>query len=267
MKHTPRKIVACSAFVAACLSTAHGQTLVNLADTSVNAGSINGAIYMVDETQPSGTGIFGRNSGGVFLTIQNNGVEEGYNTSAGPIMDTKRVSQWNHEITVATLGVVTVSGKDYVPFLLDINETANNNNRLLSLDDVKIFTTTATAITNPTLSSLVSDSRLNLVYDMDAGANNSVLLDYGRNSRGSGQADMALLVPASVFFKAKLTDTVYLYSRFGGDITGASANTDADAGFEEWTAGTGRPVTVIPEPSSLLIGLLGALGLLVRRKR
>lgn len=182
-------------------------------------------------------------------------------------MDTKRVSQWNHEITVASLGVVTFGGSDYVPFLLDINETANRKKSLLSLDDVKIFTTAATAITNPTVESLVNDSRLNLVYDMDAGANNSVLLDYNRNSRGSGQADMAMLIPASVFANAQLDDTVYLYSKFGGDITGASADTDADAGFEEWTQGTGRPITVVPEPSVLLLGIVGALGLIARRKR
>lgn len=112
MKHSQRIVVACAAFAAACLGTAHSQTLIDLSDTSVNSGSINGAIYMIDGTQPAGTGIFGRDSGGVFLTIQGNGVEEGYNTSASGIMDTKRVPQWNHEITVASLGLVTVENKD-----------------------------------------------------------------------------------------------------------------------------------------------------------
>jgi hypothetical protein len=267
MKNMLRKVVACSGLAAACLSTAYGQTLVNLADTSVNAGTINGAIYMMDGTQPSGTGIFGRSSGGVFLTIQGNGVEEGYNTSAGGIMDTKRVPQWNHEITIATLGVVVFESRSYVPFLLDVNESSANDKRLISLDDVKIFTTKASGITNPTLNSLLTDSRLTMRYNMDAGANNSVLLDYKRNSSGSGKADMALLVPVSVFAGAAATDTVYLYSRFGGDVLNAGAESTTDAGFEEWTAGTGTPLTVIPEPSSLLIGLLGSLGLLLRRKR
>lgn len=266
MKHTPRSIVACSAFAAACLSIAHGQTFIDLSDTAVSTGSINGAIYMMDGTQPSGTGIFGRNSGGVFLTIQGNGVEEGYNTSATGIMDTKRVPQWNHEITIASLGVVTFNSRDYVPFLLDVNESGSKNNRLISLDDVKIFTTQATAVAAPTLGALVSDPRLTLRYNMDAGANNSVLLDYRRNSSGSGKADMALLVPASVFAGALLSDTVYLYSRFGGDVVGATAESTSDAGFEEWTQGVGTPL-VVPEPSSSLICLLGAAGLLLRRKR
>jgi len=266
MKTTLRKVVAYTGIAAACLATANSQTLVDLSDSTVSSGSINGAIYMIDGTQPAGTGIFGRNSGGVFLTIQKNGIEEGYNTSAKGIMDTKRVPQWNHEITLASLGVVTVNNQDYVPFLLDINESANDKNRLLSLDDVKLFTTSATAITNPTLNSLLTDTRLTLRYNMDAGANNSVLLDYGRSGRGSGRADMALLIPASVFAGAKLSDTVYLYSRFGGDVTGASANSDADAGFEEWTQGVGSPM-VIPEPSALLLGIIGTLAITLRRRR
>lgn len=267
MKKTLQPVVACIGVAVACLSNANSQTLVNLADTSVNSGSINGAIYMTDATQPAGTGTFTRKDD-VFLTIQRNGVEEGYNTSAGGVMDIKRVPQWNHEITVASLGVVEFNSALYVPFLLDINETATDNKRLISLDDVKIFTTSATAITNPTVASLVADSRLSLVYNMDAGTNNSVLLDYGRSGRGSGAADMVLLVPKSVFDKSKLTDNVYLYSKFGGDIIGAAADggndTTADAGFEEWTRGAGA---VIPEPSAVFLGLIGAVSLLAKRRR
>lgn len=266
MKKTLHPVVACIGVAVACLSSANSQTLVNLADTAVDSGSINGAIYMIDATQPAGTGTFTRKDD-VFLTIQRNGVEEGYNTSAGGVMDIKRVPQWNHEITVASLGVVKFEASLYVPFLLDINETATDRGRLISLDDVKIFTTSATAITNPTVASLVSDSRLSMVYNMDAGANNSVLLDYGRTGRGSGAADMVLLVPYSIFAKAKSTDTVYLYSKFGGDIIGASAdggnNTTADAGFEEWTRGG----TAIPEPSAVFLGLIGAVSLLAKRRR
>ena len=135
------------------------------------------------------------------------------------------------------------------------------------MDDVKIFTTQATGITNPTLNSLLTDPRLTLRYDMDAGANNTVLLDYKRNSGGSGIADMALLIPSSVFLGANVNDTVYLYSRFGGDVTGASADSTSDAGFEEWTAGRGERTVVVPEPSSFLLGLIGAATLIARRRR
>ncbi|MBC8127475.1 MAG: PEP-CTERM sorting domain-containing protein [Gloeobacteraceae cyanobacterium ES-bin-144] len=261
MKHSIIVIVRVASLCAALVTSSNGQTLVDLSDTNVNSGVINGAIYAIDSSHPSGTGIFGRGAGGVFLTIQNKGVEQGYNTSAGGIMDTKRVSQWNHEITVGSLGVLTIANQEYVPFLLDINESASSKNSLLSLDDVKIFTTSATAITNPTVGSLLADPRLNLVYDMDAGANNSVLLDYNRIGGGSGSADMALFIPRNVFSGIPLNQTLYLYSRFGGDISKG----DADAGFEEWTQGKGT--SAIPEPATFsLIGLC-ALGYLVRRKR
>ena len=250
------------------IGCAHAQTLIDFADTSVTQGEINGALFTVDGTHPSGTGIFGRDSGGVFLTIQKNGVEEGYNTSASGIMDTKRIPQWNHEIFVSDLEVVEVDGKFYTPFLLDINESANKKNRLLSLDDVKIFTTDQTGITNPSLDSLLSDPELTLRYDMDVGGDNTVLLDYLRNSSGSGTADMAFLLSMDVFEGAQSSDTVYFYSRFGGDVANAGANfdVDANAGFEEWTQGVGSP-NQIPEPSASLLLLMSGTMMLFRRSR
>lgn len=261
MKHPLIVSLSVACFCAAFVTPSNGQTIVDLSDTNVNSGVINDAIYGVDTSQPSGTGIFGRSAGGVFLTIQNNGVEQGYNTSAKGIMDIKRVPQWNHEITVGSLGVVTIGNKQFIPFLLDINESANNNNHLLSLDDVKIFTTSATRVSDPTVGSLLADPRLTLRYDMDAGGNNSVLLDYNRSGRGSGAADMALFVPLSVFGGVAPSQNLYLYSKFGGDI----AKGDADAGFEEWTPG--RPADCIPEPTSFSLVGLCALACFARRRR
>ncbi len=261
MKHPLIVVVRVACLSAAFSTSSNGQNLVDLSDTSVDSGVINGAIYGIDSSHPSGTGIFGRSSGGVFLTIQNNGVEQGYNTSAGGVMDTKRVPQWNHEITIGSLGVVTIGNKDFVPFLLDINESASNKKNLLSLDDVKIFTTSATGVSDPTVGSLVSDSRLTLRYDMDAGGNNSVLLDYNRIGGGSGSADMALFVPLSAFSGVGLNQNLYLYSKFGGDL----ANGDADAGFEEWTQGKGT--SSIPEPATFSLVSLCALACVIRRRR
>src|SRR5436190_9459071 len=67
------------------------------------------AIFTTDFTQPAGTGVFDP-----FLTIQANGTEQGYNTSAG-VFDTKREPQWNHELTVSDLkdSRTTINGVDY----------------------------------------------------------------------------------------------------------------------------------------------------------
>jgi hypothetical protein len=92
-----------------------------------------------------------------------------------------------------------------------------------------------------------------MVYDLDSGGDNWVLLDYSLNG-GSGQGDMLAYFPESLF--EGLGDYIYLYSRFG-------ENSPADDGFEEWAHGVGEPV--IPEPSTILI--LGLGWLILGRKR
>lgn len=239
----------------------HAQNL-DLSDPGVTSGVINGAIYSVDTTHPSGTGIFERDSGGVFLTIQGNGIEEGYNTSASGIMDTKRVPQWNHELLASELNTVTIGSGSYVPFLLDINEPANKNSPL-SLDDVRIFISSSAGISHQSLDEMLSDPSLTLVYSLDSSlgdANSWVLLDYNRSGSGSGTADMGLFVPTDVFAAANPSSYVYLYSKFGGDVE------NAEGGFEEWTLGAGTPISV-PEPTGLALVLVTGLILSVRRNR
>ena len=258
-----RSYIAASASMLLPLAGCYAQNL-DLSNTSINSGVINGAIYSVDTTHPSGTGIFGRDSGGVFLTIHGKDVEQGYNTSAKDVMDTKRVPQWNHELRTSDLNTVDIGGDTYVPFLLDINEPANKNN-LLSLDDVRIFISPNAGISHQSLEDMLSDPNMTLIYSLDTtfGDSNSwVLLDYNRSGSGSGSADMGLFVPADLFAGASASDYVYLYSKFGGD--GASA----EGGFEEWTlgAGTGK-LTQVPEPSGASLALAAGLILFLRRKR
>jgi hypothetical protein len=240
---------------------------INLADTSVFGGVINNALYLVDTTQPSGTGIFARDSRGVFLSVQANGLEEGYNSEAHNIMDTKRVDQWNHAVSFGDLSIVQINGIAYVPFLLDINEVMGGGRNLLSLDDVKIFTSSDSQLADRSLEALLLNPDNTLRYSLDNGSNDPsswVLLDYGRSSSGSGRADMGLFVPLAAFAGTNLTDSVYLYCRFGGDVAGAGADATADAGFEEWTLGAG---SAIPEPSAAVMVALASLAACLRRRR
>jgi hypothetical protein len=79
---------------------------------------------------------------------------------------------------------------------------------------------------------------------------NAILLDYALNSGGSGNGDMEMLIPTSVFAGQTY---VVLYSQFGTNpILGGTAS---DAGFEEWTAVQGANVSV-PEPSTMIAGAL-----------
>ena len=241
---------------------------INLADSTVFGGVIHDALYTVDTTQPAGTGIFARDSRGVFLSVQNNGTEEGYNSEAHNIMDTKRVDQWNHAVSFSDLSVVNINGKAYVPFLLDVNESMGGGRNLISLDDVKIFTSSDAQLADRTLNALLVNPDNILRYSLDTGANDPnswVLLDYARSSSGSGRADMGLFVPLSDFAGAHATDSVYLYCRFGADVAGAGADCTTDAGFEEWTLGAG--MSVVPEPSCTALAAAATLGLCLRRRR
>ena len=230
-------------------------------------GEINGAIYKVDNTQPSGTGIFGRDAGGVFLRIQVKGDEEGYNTSASGVMDNK-AAPWTRDLLFSSLNQITIAGEQYVPFLLDTNEMNTINGRLITLESLQLFSATTGGLDFDTLAGLAGDLRTTLLYDLDGtpDGDSSVMLDYDLSGRGSGAADMGVFIPVSTFDNVGADDYIILYSSFSG----------ADAGFEEWTPGAGDPLepppddpgppVIIPEPSTGLLGALGLLMILRRRK-
>jgi len=270
-----RSTIVLSGALAFSLTTARAVTQIDLRTEIFN--NIGDAIYLFDNTlHPSGTGVFGADSGGVFSTIQgpaNDGFQQGYNTSAPDIMQNGRTSTWNHEIQVSDLTTVTVSDTEYVTFLLDINEPADPKQSLITLDDVKIFTSSG-MIAATTLTDLLVAGTLR--YSMDVGEtdlNTFVLLDFNRVRGGSGSGDMTLLVKASLFDFGALDDYVYLYSRFGGDNASQLAgdvNTLANAGFEEWTLGAGiigDDPGELPEPSTGMLGALGLMMILRRRNR
>src|SRR5215207_10418158 len=124
------------------------------------------AIFTTDYTQPAGTGIFDP-----FLSIQANGTEEGYNTSAG-VFDTKREPQWNHELTVGDLEQTrtTINGVDYFSFTLDVNEPNAGDKSLISLDALQIYASDKSGARTQNLSQLGTK-----VFDLDLPTNNYIL--------------------------------------------------------------------------------------------
>ena len=243
-----------------------------------------GALYRTKDTQPAGTGVFNP-----FLTYQAKGVEEGYNTSQGGngqgFLDTKRVDRWNHDLFVSDLKVVTVDGKgSYYAFELDANETGVGNiNRLLSIDDIRIYTSHSDTANSVGDNADLVDSLGTLRYAQNASLGvtaNWVLIDAskkeGGSTSGSGSSDMILYVPTSLFpttgaDPVKSSDFLYFYTINGvhdpandgpGSVNGAQSN----AGFEEWRALTAPPV---PDGGSTLLLLgsaLTALGFLAGRR-
>lgn len=246
--------------------------------SGTSAGGEN-VIYELIDTIPAGTGVFQP-----FLSYQAKGTEEGINTSLGGngqgFLDDKRVPKWTHDLHLSDLGVVTRNGTDYYAFELDANETGSgNDNRTLSIDDIRIYTSSSS--TSP-FADLNNDQKIHTAINNDTlgvlqyaqnepnGTANFVMIDASRRTEGStsgsGSSDMIVLVPTALFSDALPTDFVTFYTLNGvhdsalDETNGGSS----DAGYEEW-----RALVAVPDGSSTLL-LLGAalipLGILRARR-
>jgi predicted outer membrane repeat protein len=246
------KLAACTGMFAAVCLTPRAEAGV-IYDLSKNSTAvIGGAIFTTDFTQPTGTGVFDP-----FLSIQANGTEQGYNTSAG-VMDTKREPQYNHEIRVSDLNAVYIGSTQYYSFLIDINEPNGGPKSLISLDMLQIYTSTKAGQTTTNLSELGT-----LRYSLDVPTDSYIRYDDANS--GSGQGDIAFFIPVSYFAGASSSDYVYMYQKWG---TNLQANTMTQGGFEETAI---YRITAVPEVSSFA-PLAGVLGMVVgvthfRRRR
>lgn len=211
--------------------------------SSLTGGFINGAEFTNTQVGSTGTGVISS-----FVRIQDNGIADGYNSSARPVMpDVNTSPTFTHDLTLSAVPLVNRGGINYYEFLLDINQAASSP--LLSLDMFQIYTRSTALTTADTLLALTGTSTLR--YDLDAGVNSTVLLNYGFNN-GSGSGDMFAYIPQSAFGAATGSDFVYLYSQFGA--TGVPY--DENAGFEEWAvreAGTPPPPSRVPDGGATLV--------------
>jgi len=244
--------------------------------TGTSAGG-NGTLYELIDTIPAGTGVFQP-----FLSYQRGGTEEGVNTSHGGngqgFLDDKRVPQWTHDLHLNELGTITRNGVSYYAFELDANETGSGNpNRLLSIDDIRIYTSNASPFAG-----INSDDALHTAIANDAlgtlryaqnepnGTANYVLIDASRRTEGStsgsGSSDMLVLVPTSLFAGAGANDFVTFYTKNG--VNDSAGDDGSNAGFEEWRALTGAPGVPDGGTTLLLLGsVFASLGLFARGRK
>jgi hypothetical protein len=242
----------CVAFAAvAALAGAAGTSQAAIVDLTAptSFGLINGARFETVDFRTAGTGVIDS-----FVRIQRNGTEQGYNTSGRPVQfDEHTDPNFTRNLTYGEIPTRVIGGVSYKEFMLDINQTQPNS--LLSLDQVKIYTsgTGSQIVPNP-------DSLGTMVYEMDAGGDNWVKMDYNLGS-GSGQGDVRMLVPVTAFGTASSGTFIYLYSFFG-------TNFATNDGFEEWAIQTDN--LVVPMPPAAITGMasLAGFGLLrvVRRR-
>ena len=242
------RILTAAACLLFCAGLANGAITLDL--TAGGDGFINGAYFITVDQQSTGTGVIDS-----FVRLQANGTEEGYNADARPVMsDVNTSPQFTRDLRIMDIPVVANPGNatgNYLEFLLDVNQT--NANPLISLDEIRVFTRGTAIGDASTLASLTGSSIER--YNLDAGSDNGISLDYSLNS-GSGSGDMIMYLPTSAFAAAGANDFIYLYSSFGADHA-------TNAGFEEWAVRSADGV--IPEPSAIAVwSLLGCIACAVR---
>src|SRR6185369_15643320 len=138
-----------------------------------NAGdsvTIGGVTFADAVTVGSGTGNYN-----TFLAISNNsGVESGFNSDDTPPIDGTNhdIDQAKtHTVKLSDLVIITVNGQQYYQFRVDLNEANSDPNAQISLDQFTLYSST-----NGSIESTTTLFTQNLIYDMDATGNVSVLL-------------------------------------------------------------------------------------------
>jgi hypothetical protein len=294
---------------------------------------LNGGIFSVPASNSTlgntivGTGVF---QPFVRIQVSGNGqsdnVEAGFNSGInGPggdpsvknILDNhdQTASNWNHALQLGNIGQVTVCDgggstgsncKQYLQFLLDVNEQGNSPNSGISLDEFKVFTSnvsnlTGTSgctgdvgqgghITQGTLAAGYTDCKItgaNQVYNMDAGPGGdaSILMDYSNFSGSGNGVDLQALVPVSDFLVNGVYDPnqyVYLYSKFGATgttcqtagacVTPTGAISGGTAGTLNFGADAGfeewsTKTAKVPLPATAMLFLIGLAGLGFSRRK
>jgi hypothetical protein len=221
-------------------------------DSGTVTNSYGTAIFQFTTPQPTGTGVIQP-----FLRIQATGVEQGYNTSGGTPFDDK-AGPWTHDLRFSDLRSTTVNinNQGYFKIMVDLNEP-NGTKSTISLDSLKFFSSATGGATTTNISQLGT-----LRYDLDAGGDNQVLFDAGRN-HGSGSGDAFIYIPVSAFAGVGDNEFIYMYVKMG------ESDDDTAGGFEEFTLV--RNMTPVPEMSALfpIVGLLVAVGSthVLRRRR
>jgi len=251
--------------LAMCQASARADLLlVNSPGSQVSSTAFQGGTFTV-----SGTFIGSAGTGNIdpFVRIQANGNEAGYNTDfatpSGPLDD--KAGTWTHSLQLSAVPIVTIGGIAYREFLLDANQAAGNTN--IPLNQVQLFQSSADvgltgAFTDATASTNASISfpSATLVFQMSAPStsaadSHTVLVSSGN---GSGTLDMALYVRSDLFSNTP-NSFVTLFSQLGTP----PGSPDSSDGFEEWKVRETSGITeVVPEPSTMALAALGAMGFL-----
>lgn len=228
--------------------------------TTAGAQQTHDGVIFASGVGPAGTGQFDP-----FLTVNPGGsakTELGYNSDAQGVGTTDddvgySGSGRTHTLKASAIPPTVVGGIEYREFSLDGNDTGSDD--LMSIDNIKIYTDTEAGVKGyvdgagctPGTFSVNTGPAPVQIYCLDSAGDTTILMKTQGLSSGSGQSDISVLIPASVFptgcsYGSITCDkwvTFWFEAGNAGTLpagTGAGC-TDPDAcdydvsgGFEEW---------------------------------
>lgn len=188
------------------------------------SNTINGAIWQYPVPDNVGTGQIDP-----FLSMQNDGAEECFNTDVGTLpFDCKR-QEFTDKLPLNNVPVIKVGGLYYREIIFDANEANSNPDGQFSIDLFDLWLCNdANAPTYSTLANFESNTKCAKVYDTREGGNPLWAKATDAATRGSGKTlDYRILIPETYF------DAAGSQATGGGNVDAACPYNPAaaDCGF------------------------------------
>jgi hypothetical protein len=190
-----------------------------------------------------------------FLSIGNDGVEKGYNTSGAQVLDNYPFDSKQRDIQFKDLTQTVLSGGTYFSFMISLNESLSDPD--IVLEELKIFTSSQASLSTENIKSLGTKR-----FDLDEGAwGGNVSINMRDVNPDPLDGEVAFFVPTGGFLNgfnnADADDYVYLYAKLSGAEYLISPLNDGYEGFFYF-----NNIKPVPEVSAVL-PLIALVGLTV----